>query len=108
MPADFDAAVEIGFRARNLERARGLERRFRPENLRIGLESDFGAAPVGCATGLFQFALRLAALEGHLVEHLLARDLDLHALRQSVGDRNADAMQAAGSLIDLRVEFAAG
>ena len=41
------------------------------------------------------------------VERLLARDLDLHALGQSIGDRDADAVQAAGRFIDLGIEFAA-
>ena len=108
MPADLDAAIEISLGARHLEHALGLERGLRPENLRIGPKSDLGAAPVGRATGLFQLALRLAALERHLVELLLARDLDLHALGQRVGDRDADAVQAARGLIDLGVEFAAG
>ena len=86
----------------------GSKSAFGAENLRVGPKSDLGAAPVGRAAGLFQLALRLAALERHLVEHLLARDLDLHALRQRIGDRDADAMQAAGGLVDLGVELAAG
>ena len=81
---------------------------FGPENFRIGLEADLGAAPVGRAAGLFQLALRLAALERHPVELLLARDLDFHAFGQRVGDRDADAVQAARGLVDLEIEFAAG
>ena len=108
LPADFDAAIEIGLGARHLEYAFGLECGFQPENLRIGLEADFSAAPVGRAAGLFQLALRLAALERHPVKLLLARNLHLHALGQRVGDRDADAVQAAGRLINLGVEFAAG
>src|SRR5271169_1717304 len=99
MPADLDAAIEVSLGARHLEHALGLERGLGSENLRIGPESDLGAAPVGRAPGFFQFALRLAALERHPVELLLARDLDLHALGQRVGDRNADAVQAARGLI---------
>ncbi len=108
MPADFDAAIEIGLGARHLEHALGLEGGLGPENLRVGAESDLGAAPVGRAPGLFQFALRLAALERHPVKLLLARDFDLHALGQSIGDRDADAVQAARGLVDLGIEFAAG
>ena len=63
----------------------------------------FGALP-----SVLQLALRLAALERHPVELLAARDLDLHALGQRVGDRDADAVQAARGLVDLGVEFAAG
>jgi hypothetical protein len=58
-------------------------------------EADLGTAPIGCAAGLFQFAFRLAALESHPIELLLARDFDFHAFRQGVGDGDADAMQAA-------------
>ncbi len=108
MPADLDAAEEVGLGARHLEHALGLERGLRPENLRIGPEADFGAAPVGRAPGLFQLALRLAALEGHAVKLLLARNLHLHALGQRVGDRDADAVQSARGVVDLGVELAAG
>src|SRR5262249_49546301 len=52
-----------------------------------------------------QLAFRLAALEHHAVQRLLARDLYLHALGQRVGDRDADAMQAARRPIHLRVEL---
>ena len=57
----------------------------------------FGALPASC-----NLRLRLAALERHPIELLAARDLDLHALGQRVRDRNADAVQAAGGLVDLR------
>ena len=77
------------------------------ENVRVGPEAHLGAAPVGDAAELFQLALRLAALEHHAVERLLARDLDLHAFGQRVGDRHADAVQAARGPVDLGVEFAA-
>ena len=107
-PADFDAAEQVRLRARHLEDAFGLEMRLGAENLRVGPEAYFRPAPVRRLAGFLQFALRLAALEGHAVEPLAARDLDLHAFGQRVGDRHADAMQAAGSLIDLGVEFAAG
>ena len=65
------------------------------ENLRVGTEAHLGAAPVWRAAGLLQLALRLAALERHAIERLLARDLDLHALRERVGDRDADSVQTA-------------
>ena len=81
---------------------------FGAENLRVGMEAHLGAAPVRRLAGVLQLALRLAALEHHLVELLAARDLDLHAVGQRVGDRDADAVQAARGLVDLGVEFAAG
>ena len=107
-PADFDAAEQIRFRARHLEHALGLEVRLRAENVRVGPEADFGAAPVRRLAGVLQLGLRLAALERHAVELLAARDLDLHALGQRVRHRNADAVQAARGFVDLGVEFAAG
>ena len=107
-PADFDAAEQISLRARHLEHALGLEMRLGAENLRVGPEAHFGAAPVRRLAGFLQFGLRLAALERHAVELLAARDLDLHALGQRVRHRNADAVQAARGLVDLGVEFAAG
>ena len=107
-PADLDAAEQIGLRARHLEHALGLELRLGSENLRIGMEAHRGAAPVRRLAGVLQLALRLAALEHHPVELLAARDLDLHAVGQGVGDRDADAVQAARGLVDLGVELAAG
>ncbi len=108
MPANFDAAKQISLRARHLEYAVGLERSLRSEDLRVRPEADLGAAPVGRTAGLFQLALRLAALERHPVKLLLARDLDFHAFGQRIGDRDTDAVQATRRLIDLRVEFSAG
>ena len=106
-PADLDAAEQIGLGARHLEDALRPEMRLRSEDVGIGPEAHLGAAPVGRAADLFQLALRLAALEHHAVERLLAGDLHLHALGQRVGDRNADAVQTAGRPVDLRVELAA-
>ncbi len=77
------------------------------ENLRVGPEAHFGAAPVRRLAGVLQFGLRLAALERHPIELLAARDLDLHPLGQRVRHRDADAVQAARGLVDLGIEFAA-
>ncbi len=78
------------------------------EDLRVGAEAHLGAAPVGRAPDLLELALRLAALEHHPIERLLARDLDLEALGERIGDRDADAVQAARGLVDLGLELAAG
>ena len=72
------------------------------------MEAHAGAALVRGAAELLQLAFRLAALERHVVMLLLAPDVDLHAVGQRVGHRDADAVQAAGGLVDLGVEFAAG
>ena len=107
-PADLDSAEEIGLGARHLEDALRLERRLRPKDLRVGAETHFGAALVRHAAEFLQLALRRAAFEDHAVMLLLAPDFDFKPLRQRIGDRNADTMQAARSFINLGVEFAAG
>ena len=71
------------------------------------MEADARAAAVVNLAERLQLALRLAALERHLVELLLARDLDFEQVRQRVHHRHADAVQPARGLIDLGVEFAA-
>ena len=107
-PADFDAAEQIGLRARHLEQALRLEGRLRTENIGIGLEADFGAAAVVDLAEVFELALGMAALEIHPIELLAAGDFDLEPRRQRVHHGNADAVQTAGSLVDLGIEFAAG
>ncbi len=82
--------------------------RLRPEDFRVGMEAHGGAAAVRRLAGVLQLAFRLAALEHHPVELLAARDLDLHAVGQRVGDRDADAVQAARGVVHLGVELAAG
>src|ERR1700737_4937113 len=50
----------------------------------------------------------MAALERHAVELLAAGDFDLEPRGQRVHHRDADAVQAAGGLVNLGVEFATG
>ena len=107
MPADFDAAEEIRLGARHLEQAQRIEFCLGAENFRVRLEAHLGAAAVVDLAELLQAGLRLSAHVGLTVELAATRDLDLHALRQRVRNRYADAMQAAGGAVDLRVEFAA-
>ena len=107
-PADLDAAEQVGLRARHLEQALRLEGGVAlAEDLLVGLEGDLGAAPVLDRPELLQLALRLAALEFHLVELLAARDLDVQLFGQRIDDRHADAVQAAGGVVDLAVELPA-
>jgi hypothetical protein len=106
-PADLDAAEQVGLGARHLEDALRLEMRLGAEDVGIGQEADLGAAPVGGGAELLQLAFRLAALEHHAVERLLARDLHLQARGQGVRDRDAHAVQAARGAVDLRVKLAA-
>ena len=106
-PADFDSAEEISLRARHLEQPLRIELGLGAENLRVGPEAHLGAAAVGDLAELFQPRFRLAALIDLPIELAAARDLDLHALRQRVGDRHADAVEAARGAVDLAVELAA-
>ena len=78
------------------------------EDLGIGMEADRGAAAVLHLAERFQPALRHAAREALPVELPAARHLDLELVRQRVDHRDADAVQAAGGLVDLGVELAAG
>ena len=75
----FDAAEQIGFRARHLEQALRLEGGLGAENVGVGLEADAGAAAVVDLAEIFELALGMAALETHPVELLAARDLDLES-----------------------------
>ena len=107
-PADFDAAEQIGLRARHLEQALRLEGGLGAENVGVRLEADGRAAAVVDLAEVFELALGMAALEHHPIELLAARDLDLEPRRQRVDHGDADAVQTARGLVDLGVEFAAG
>src|SRR5262249_4112426 len=107
LPADLDAAEQVRLRARHLEQALRLEGRLRTENFGIRLEADAGAATVIDLAEVLELALGMAALKAHTIELLAARDFDLEARGQRVDHGHADAVQAAGSLVDLGVELAA-
>ena len=104
-PADFHTAEQIGLGARHLEHALRFEVRLLAEDLRIRAKAHLGAAPVGNASELFQLALGFAALEHHAVERLLARDLDLHPLRERVGHRDTHSVQTARCAVYARTEL---
>ena len=80
VPADLHASEEVGLGARHAEQARGLEDRFRSENLRVGLEAHPGAAPVQHPSDGDKSAGRKSAGERLAVERLPAGDLDLERL----------------------------
>ena len=108
VPANLDTAEKIGFRARHAQQPRGRKRRaMGAENLRIRLEAHLRAAPVMHLADSLERRHRMAALEDLAIQHLPARHLDLEPLRQGVDHGDADAVQAAGGLIDLRIELAA-
>ena len=108
LPANLDAAEQIGLRARHLEQALRLESGLGAEDVGVGLEADAGAAAVVDLAEVFELALGMAALETHAVEFLAARDLDFEPRGEGVDDGDTDAVQAARGLVDLGVEFAAG
>ena len=94
-PADFDAAEQIGLRARHFEQALRFERRLGAEDVGVGLEADFGTAAIVDLAEVLELALGVAALKIHSIELLAAGDFDLELGRQRVHHGNADAMQAA-------------
>lgn len=107
-PADLDAAEQIGLGASHLEQALRLECRLGTEDIGIRLEADGGAAAVIDPAEVFELALGMASLETHPIELLAARDFDLEPRGQGVDHGDADAVQTAGSLVNLGVELAAG
>ena len=63
VPANLDAAEQIGFGARHLEQALRLEGSLGAENLGVRLEPDTRAAAVVDLAEVLELALRVAALE---------------------------------------------
>ena len=106
-PAHFNAAEEIGFRAGHAEEADRAPAQLVAEDLRVRLEADGGAAPVGCGADLGELAHRGAAREFLAIHSAVAGDFDLDVLGERIDDRDADAVQAAGGGIGLVREFAA-
>jgi len=84
-----------------LNRRCGLKTALAPKNLAVRLEADPRAAAVVDLAEVFQLALGMAALERHAIELLTARDLDLEPRGQRVDHGDADAVQAAGGLVNL-------
>ena len=105
-PSDLDAAEEIGLGARHGEESRRLEGSAFAEDLGVWPEAHARAAAVLDRPESLHRPVGRAARIALPVELLPARHLDLHMLRQRIGDRNADAVQPAARLVDLGVEFA--
>src|SRR5690606_10421083 len=80
-PADFDAAEQIGLRARHTHDARRLELRALAEDVRVRMEARARAAPVVDLAEVFQRALRHAAREALAPQAAAARHLDLEIVR---------------------------
>ena len=78
------------------------------EGVGRGQEGDLGAGLVAGIAGLAQRRVGDAVGEAHLENPALAADLQLEPHGQRVDDRYANTMQAAGHLVGVLVEFAAG
>lgn len=72
------------------------------------MEAHLRAAPVAHLSERLDLALRDAAREHLAVELLAAGHLDLQPVGEGVHDGDADAVQAAGGLVNLAVELSAG
>ena len=107
-PADFDAAEQIGLRARHAVDPAGVERRLGAEDLRVGQKRDAGAAPVVHRAVEHRWPQGGAALIGLAPQFAIAGDLDGERAGQGVDHRQADPVEPAGGVIDLVGEFAAG
>ncbi len=98
---------QVSLRFRRRENPLRLERRALAENLLVGLETDFGAALLHAFLHQLDVALRHAALVDLAIQAAAAGDLDFQRFRQRIRDRDADAVQAAGSFIGIAAEFSA-
>ena len=77
------------------------------EGLRGGQEGHFRSRLAFRLAGHFQRRLRDAVAEFHRMFFAVAPDRELEGARQRVHDRDADAVQAAGHLVRVLVEFSA-
>ncbi len=104
---DFDARIQ----KRQFAQAVGEQVEFEfggdGENRRVGLEGDEGAGALGF-TDDFELAGGDAALEGHVIDLIVARNLDLEPVGKGVDALGADAVEAAGIFVGALAEFAAG
>ena len=104
---DGDAGIEEGELAQTVLE-RGEVELDHGEGLGRGQEGDFGAALAFRVAGLLQRRHRDAVVEFHEVLFAVAPDGELEPARQRVHHRDADAVQAAGDLVGILVEFSAG
>ncbi len=78
------------------------------EGFRRGQEADLGAAPVLHLADDGQRSDRFAVGELHEVLLAVAPDGELEPAGKRIDDGDADAVQAAGNLVDAVLEFSAG
>ena len=104
---DGQAGVEEGELAQAVLERREIEFGL-GEGLGRGQEGDFGAAPVLDLAHHFQRRHRIAVAEAHVIFLAVAPDAQIEPFGQRIDDRDADAMQAAGDLVGVLLEFSAG
>ena len=103
----FQAGIQKCQFAQALGNNRRLELHRLAENFRIRLEGDERAGFLGLANH-FEFLDRLAALELHVIDLLVARHLDLKPFADRVHALRPDAVRAAGKFVAALAVFAAG
>src|SRR6266849_6793308 len=79
----------------------------RVKNLCVRLEGDLRPA-LSRLAGLFELGDRNTTFVFLLVRQAVAPDFQVQCLREKVDDRNAHAVYAAGNLVSVGVELAAG
>ena len=104
---DGDAGIEEGEFAQPVLQRREVELRH-GEGLLRRQERHFGAAPVVGGADHRERGDRLAVAKLHEMLLAVAPDRELEPARQRIDDRDADAVQAAGDLVGVLVEFPAG
>ena len=105
LPADLDAAEQVGLGFHHLHQPRGLEA-VMAKDLLVGMEGHGGAAPVRGRPDLGDRPLRDAAGKALLEQLLVARDLHNHQVRQRVHDRRTHTVQTTRGLIGVARELA--
>ena len=106
-PADFDAAKEIGLRARHAVEPRRTKAHLVAEDFGVGTEANARTAAILHRTEMLQRPLRAAAHETLTIELTVARNFDLEFRRQGVDHRDPDPVQPARSGVGAGLELAA-
>jgi len=92
-PADFNALVQIGFRARHAVKQGGAELGLFAKYVGIGMEMNRSAALRANLSPALEFPLRFAARIFLLPAFFVADNLDRQLVRQGIDDGQPDAMQ---------------
>ena len=107
LPPDLHATEQVGLGAGHAIQTRGLERGRLAEDVRVRREADQRALLAG-RPELLDGALRVAAGKGLAPLEPVAPHRHVQPVRQGVDHAHAHAVQAAGGLVRLAGELAAG